>query len=224
MAQSAWRQLKTRYTAYVWSAGCVTVHVGSYLVAGSGLLLVNAIRTPGDLWFWRPLAVWGLVLALHAVVALLAGRAIRLPRPRISLAPLVPVWNRLRAVVAAWSAPQLSIISRPGLIVRDDLPHRLPPPTQPAPPTETWPVRPASSSVAREQTWPEPPPTWSSSWPAPRTAPPPMKPSVRPTGFDTVLNGTRTADPENPNWDQLEVAAASWLASRANDADHTLAQ
>lgn len=222
MAHSAGRRLKAQVTALVWSPGGVTAHLGAYLVASCVLLLVNVIRTPDELWFWRPLSVWGLLLALHAVVALLARRSIRLPVGQISLTSLAPIWRRLHIVIEAWSAPQLSIISRPGLILRDNPSSHPSAQTQPGPPTESWPAW--SPPVAGGETWPKPSPTWTSSWPAPRSEQPSMTPGPRPIGGDTVLGGAQLANPESPSWAQLEVAATSWLASRSSNFDQTFAR
>ncbi|MBA2518090.1 MAG: 2TM domain-containing protein [Chloroflexia bacterium] len=228
MTQSAWNQLRSRCAACLWSVGCVTTHVGVYLVAATGLLLLNVLRSPGDLWFWQPLAPWGVLLALHAVLALLARHHnIRPPKPAVSLAPLAPVWTRLRALVAARSVPQFSIIWQPRPVGTDEPPAPWPAPTPIAPPDGAWPSPPApvSMPVAAPVSWPEPTPTWATSWPERPNGHRPVPTAARPTGIDSVLDGaTQIADPERPQWDQLEVAAATWLANRSADLDRHLSR
>lgn len=45
-------------------------HVGLYLVGAAAAILINLATAPSDLWFWRPLLVWGGVVALHAALLL----------------------------------------------------------------------------------------------------------------------------------------------------------
>ena len=59
--------------------GCLAVHLGIMLVAATVLTLVNVARTPEHLWFWRPLAWWGVLLAGHA--AWVVGGVVRRPNP-----------------------------------------------------------------------------------------------------------------------------------------------
>lgn len=46
----------------------LALHVGLFLLGATFLTLVNLLRSPQDLWFWRPLAWWGGLLLLHAAV------------------------------------------------------------------------------------------------------------------------------------------------------------
>lgn len=83
------------------------LHVGLFLLGATILTLLNILRSPQELWFWRPLAWWGGLLLLHAVLAvrgsarrsgaeapLLASPDVRPARTEPRLAPA------LRAVVA----------------------------------------------------------------------------------------------------------------------------
>lgn len=48
------------------------VHLAIFLVANSGLLLINLV-TAGVWWFYWPLLGWGIGLAAHAIVVFAVG-------------------------------------------------------------------------------------------------------------------------------------------------------
>jgi hypothetical protein len=107
----------------------------------------------------------------------------------------------------------------------------MPAPLSPAPgPTQAWPAAAAPGSAPAPgrptdsfwQTAPAKPAAsaWSDTWPAPVAVAPPARPTPpRRLEHDTVLIGDRRTDPKYPPWDQLEVAASTWLAHRASDLD-----
>lgn len=51
-----------------WLAGpgFFAVHLGVFVCGATILTLVNIVRSPDDLWFWKPLVVWGALLVVHA--------------------------------------------------------------------------------------------------------------------------------------------------------------
>jgi len=57
----------------------LAIHTGLAVSAACLLLLINLWRDPVHLWFWRPLLVWGVLLALHAV-----AHAVRAARPLVA--------------------------------------------------------------------------------------------------------------------------------------------
>ena len=50
--------------------GCLGVHVGAFLLVATALTLINVAVSPENLWFWRPLAWWGGLVAVHAALTL----------------------------------------------------------------------------------------------------------------------------------------------------------
>lgn len=212
MARSAWRQLSARLWQAIMSPEGVIAHVGVYLVAGTTLVLANAIGSPGELWFWRPMVIWGAILAGHALLPLIVRH---LNRMRAAAALIVPLWTRIGIVSGGWSLPSLTS-GKP-------LPGAMPQAARRDPEPPSWPAeQPAPLAAIATSTWPELGPTWATSWPAPPDAPV-VQPPVRPTGSDTVLNGSQMANPDHPRWDELEVAAATWLAQRSSGPEQNLA-
>ena len=53
----------------------LVLHLGAFLLGAMLLTLLNLLRSPGEIWFWRPLAWWGGLLAVHA--GLTVGGAVR---------------------------------------------------------------------------------------------------------------------------------------------------
>lgn len=104
MAYSEWRQLKAHLTRCVLSPGCVVAHVGVYLVAGTILVLVNAIGSPGELWFWRPLLILGAMLVLHTGLIMAAGRMSRL---RVVALMGRSLWSRFLANRPSWAVDRV---------------------------------------------------------------------------------------------------------------------
>ena len=73
--------------------GCLGVHAGAFFLGATALTLLNVARSPYDLWFWRPLAWWGPVLALHA--GLVFGGAVRRGgAARSGVDTAAPMWRR----------------------------------------------------------------------------------------------------------------------------------
>lgn len=62
-------QLGRRLLAWLAGLGGLGVHVGLFVSAASVLALLNVALSNDRLWFWRPLAWWGLLLVAHGVVA-----------------------------------------------------------------------------------------------------------------------------------------------------------
>ncbi len=54
--------------AWLTGTGLLAAHMGTYLLAGVSLLLINLFRSPTDLWVDRPLLVWAVVLVVHATL------------------------------------------------------------------------------------------------------------------------------------------------------------
>jgi hypothetical protein len=224
------------------SPGGVVAHIGVVLVGSTILVLANAIGSPRTLWVWRPILILGALLALHAIAIRAAGRTSRL---RVVVAWAGAVGKRLDASWSAWASgtlgPTVQSLRRdweqhrqrpqahgdqggPSPAPFATAPAAWPSPPLPVAAYDTWATPPAAPAVAPAQpaaTWPEPPPAWAAGWPTPQAAP--VTP-IRPTGYDTVLNGAQMANPDNPQWDQLEVAASMWLAHRNGDAPAEAAQ
>ena len=51
----------------------VYIHIFVYLVVNLGLVIINLITNPKQLWFYWPLAGWGLGLLAHAFSVLIIG-------------------------------------------------------------------------------------------------------------------------------------------------------
>lgn len=51
------------------------IHLAIYLVVNAGLIALNLNNSPDRLWFYWPLAGWGLGIVLHAVAVFVTGRA-----------------------------------------------------------------------------------------------------------------------------------------------------
>lgn len=104
-------------------SGPLALHTGVFLLAACALVLYNLASTPNDLWAWRPLARWGVLLAVHAaavaVAALLATAQVdeTLPSPRVRSARAHP---RRTVTVPALSARPLIAVTRalPGASAR----------------------------------------------------------------------------------------------------------
>lgn len=63
------RRVKARLGLYI--------HAAVYVAVNGFLALVQSQTTPGVLWSLWPLAGWGLGLAIHAAVVLLAASGVR---------------------------------------------------------------------------------------------------------------------------------------------------
>lgn len=53
----------------------LALHVGLFLLGATFLILLNLLRSPQELWFWRPMAWWSGLLLLHG--AFTVGGAVR---------------------------------------------------------------------------------------------------------------------------------------------------
>ena len=42
------------------------VHFAIYLIVNAGLVVINLLTTPDELWFYWPLLGWGIGVAIHA--------------------------------------------------------------------------------------------------------------------------------------------------------------
>lgn len=242
MGNAEWEHLKAQVVRGVRSPGCVIAHIGLFLVASTILVLVNAITSSGELWFWRPLLILGGILALHIGLVIAIGRSSRV---RVAAASVGSRWSRWLASRSRRAEPDARSLQHHVTSWLHDLrssPASSPAATSPvlpqvdaeavawpaATPYGSWPAaRPdpaASADSAPATTWPEGAPAWSASWPAP----PALAPQVRASHTNgTAPNGAHRVEPAqphpnahpnlnpNPTWDQLEVAAASWLAQRA---------
>ncbi len=51
------------------------IHLAIYLVINAGLITLNLVRNPEHLWFYWPLAGWGIGIALHAIAVFVTGKA-----------------------------------------------------------------------------------------------------------------------------------------------------
>lgn len=49
-------------------------HLLVFAVINSGLVAINLVTAPGRLWFYWPLAGWGIWLLLHALATFSSGR------------------------------------------------------------------------------------------------------------------------------------------------------
>src|SRR5688572_24614451 len=63
-----WGRLGRGVSTWLLGRGLLSLHVGAFLLAATGLLLLNLIRAPNDLWVEAPLRRWGVVLLLHAAL------------------------------------------------------------------------------------------------------------------------------------------------------------
>lgn len=114
MAQLNPRQMWTRLILSVRSPAWLIAHLGCYLVLGTALLLVNILTTPASLWFWRPMALLGVLLAMHGVITLAQARSAWF-RPVVARARLV--WPRLGTVREALLVPAVAgVVAMPGLL------------------------------------------------------------------------------------------------------------
>ena len=43
------------------------IHATAYVLVNAALIAINLTRSPDDLWFYWPLAGWGIGLAAHAI-------------------------------------------------------------------------------------------------------------------------------------------------------------
>jgi hypothetical protein len=50
------------------------IHLAAYTVVNAGLVAINLVTTPDRLWFYWPLAGWGVGILAHGTAAFLAGR------------------------------------------------------------------------------------------------------------------------------------------------------
>lgn len=50
------------------------IHLTVYIVVNIGLFLIDTLATPGNLWFFWPLAGWGIAVAIHGLSVLGRGR------------------------------------------------------------------------------------------------------------------------------------------------------
>ena len=232
MGNADWGHLLAQAARCVRSPGCMIAHVGLYLVAATVLVMANVIASPSELWFWQPLLVLGVVLALHIALIITAGHTARL---RAAMAEIGQRWSDWRArLPGRTDAETPPAGSRPTSWPREPQSEPRPLPTggSPIPMTvaaepvswpaaslySSWPAARPGPPAPTAAAWPEGAPAWSASWPAPPVAGPrPAAGQVRSEGHDMVLddgNGTGSGTP-HPTWDQLEVAAASWLSQRA---------
>lgn len=76
----------------------LALHVGLFLLGATFLTLLNLLRSPQEIWFWRPLAWWGGLLLLHTAVTV--GEVVRRAAADSPPAP--------RPVRAARGAPRLA--------------------------------------------------------------------------------------------------------------------
>ncbi|HWL10301.1 MAG TPA: 2TM domain-containing protein [Planctomicrobium sp.] len=51
------------------------VHLAVYVVVNTGLAVLNLVNNPEHLWFYWPLAGWGLGVALHGIAVFVTGKA-----------------------------------------------------------------------------------------------------------------------------------------------------
>jgi len=49
------------------------IHFGIYLLVNAGLVVVNLLTSPGELWFYWPLLGWGIGVAVHAFAVFAHG-------------------------------------------------------------------------------------------------------------------------------------------------------
>lgn len=70
---------------WLGSPSCLAVHLGLFLLGATLLTLLNLLRSPEEIWFWRPLVWWGVLLAAHAgltVGGVLRGAGASSPAPQ----------------------------------------------------------------------------------------------------------------------------------------------
>lgn len=49
-------------------------HLLIYILVNTGLLVLNLVRNPGELWMVWPLAGWGMAVAIHGLSVFFGGR------------------------------------------------------------------------------------------------------------------------------------------------------
>lgn len=213
MGYAEWEHLKAQLVRGVRSPGCVIGHIGFFLVASTILVLVNAITSAGELWFWRPLLILAGVLALHIGLVVATGPSSRL---RVAAARVGSLWSGWLA-----SRPRRAETDAPSPVLAKVDAEAISGPA--VTPYGSWPTawpNPAAGGAAVTATaWPESAPAWTASWPAPPALAPTVASQARASNNGTAPNGAHGVEPAHPHphptWDQLEVAAASWLAQRA---------
>jgi hypothetical protein len=53
------------------------IHLLVYLLVNAGLLAINLLTTPGQLWFFWPMIGWGIGLAAHGTAVFAGGGDMR---------------------------------------------------------------------------------------------------------------------------------------------------
>lgn len=55
---------------WLYGPAGLAVHLGLFLLGATLLTLLNLLRSPAEIWFWRPLGWWGALLIIHAGLTL----------------------------------------------------------------------------------------------------------------------------------------------------------
>lgn len=110
---------------WLGSPAGLSLHVGLFLLGATFLTLLNLLRSPQELWFWRPLAWWGGLLLLHTAVTVgevvrraaadppSVPRPVRAPRAEPRLAPaLRTVAARTASTAATLVAGGVAVVER----------------------------------------------------------------------------------------------------------------
>jgi len=88
-----WSQLGWMLRDWLLGVGLLSFHVGLYLLVALALVLVNLYQTPAHIWARRPLLIWGIIVAVHAVLVGIfvtldnANRMLKSEEERAKLAP-----------------------------------------------------------------------------------------------------------------------------------------
>lgn len=149
------------------------------------------------------------------------------PEPAAPVPPAYATWPGMSAAPATTPSPDLTWPTT--LASAQTWPDAPAAPASPpaSTPFPTWPTEPVPPVRDAESAWrPSPsrsaPPAWHDPWVTANadTAPPPTRPTPpRLIERDITLIGAQRTDPDYPQWDQLEVAASTWLERRASDLD-----
>jgi hypothetical protein len=151
-------------------------------------------------------------------------RALPEPQPKTPVPPAYATWPGMSPAQPATAPPGLtwpattasSTLTPASAQTWPDAPAT--PSSAPAStPFPTWPTEPVRDNESTWQSAPpqSAPPAWHDPWVAADAGatPPPPRLIER----DIRLIGTNRTDPDYPQWDQLEVAASTWLERRASD-------
>jgi hypothetical protein len=209
-----------RMARWFFGMGFFTAHLGLYLAAGLGLLLVDILGNPGDLWSSGPLLRWGYIVVAHFLAALVSWAVITVvdaARAAEDEEIDETFWPTPVTVVAPDAQPGPSIPAVPR-IDAETLAAAHYPDAAPIPPALSPPPEPAAPIPAPAEA-----PIFAGAPPRGRFSPPPAPPAedlvveqpgwlarVRRKPATPAPDDTPTSDPSRPSIPNDRAAAAGW--------------